>query len=807
MVMMKNKITNLVLLFLFTILSCKEKAAEINIDYIDQYNVVWDTQSKSSEESMPVGGGDIGCNVWVENGDILFYMSRSGTFDENNTMLKLGRTRIQLEPNPFTGEGATFKQELKLRDGCVYITGKNKEVEATIKLWVEVFRPQIHLDIESSKPVTVKSTYETWRTENHELAKNERMQSLSFLGTEPDNIPLITYRDSISHTNGKVMWYHRNRNDDLVFDKEVTQQHLDPIRNQLWNPLKNLTFGGSMEGEDMVFSRTVTGRYLNTDFKGWVLQSDSPKTKHGVTFKFHTSNTGTAVSWEQEFTSISNQKTSKIKRWEKNVAWWREFWSRSHIVINGNVASKEKDEGWQIGRNYQLFRYMLGCNAYGEYPTKFNGGLFTYDPHLVNGAYSNATPDFRQWGGGSFTAQNQRLVYWPMLKSGDFDMMKPQFEYYLRALKNAELRTEQYWNHKGASFTEQINYYGLPIGEIYHSIWGNEGVKPREDIHSTRTLKTRKGDTVHVLDHGYLNNHWVSDQYDTALEFCLMILDFEKFTGRDIGTYIPLIESTLTFFDEHYKYWNKKLNGKELDQNGHLVLYPGTANETYKVAANATQTIAGLKTVAQRLIDLRQGYLPEDKRNHYREFLKRIPPISFREMDGYKTISPAASWEYFSNQELPQLYPVFPYSMYGIGKPDLQVAIDTWRYGIDDPIQKNHISWHQDNIFCARLGLVEEAKRLSLKKIGDSGRRFPVFWGPGHDWVPDHNWGGSGMIGLQEMLLQTDGKEIRVLPTWPKEWDVDFKLNAPYNTVVNATVINGNKKINISPEIRKEDIK
>lgn len=36
------------------------------------------------------------------------------------------------------------------------------------------------------------------------------------------------------------------------------------------------------------------------------------------------------------------------------------------------------------------------------------------------------------------------------------------------------------------------------------------------------------------------------------------------------------------------------------------------------------------------------------------------------------------------------------------------------------------------------------------------------------------------------MLLQTDGKEIRILPTWPKEWQVDFKLHAPYNTVVSA---------------------
>jgi hypothetical protein len=24
-------------------------------------------------------------------------------------------------------------------------------------------------------------------------------------------------------------------------------------------------------------------------------------------------------------------------------------------------------------------RYLLACNAHGEYPTKFNGGLFTFD--------------------------------------------------------------------------------------------------------------------------------------------------------------------------------------------------------------------------------------------------------------------------------------------------------------------------------------------------------------------------------------------------------------------------------------------
>ena len=81
----------------------------------DNYPVVWNSQSKNSSESMPCGGGDIGLNVWVENGDLYFYISRSGSFDENNALLKAGRVRIRLYPNPFARQ--EFRQELMLQDG------------------------------------------------------------------------------------------------------------------------------------------------------------------------------------------------------------------------------------------------------------------------------------------------------------------------------------------------------------------------------------------------------------------------------------------------------------------------------------------------------------------------------------------------------------------------------------------------------------------------------------------------------------------------------------------------------------------
>ena len=44
-----------------------ETAKSGNLTWLEQYNVIWTSQSKNSGESMPVSGGDIGLNVWVEN--------------------------------------------------------------------------------------------------------------------------------------------------------------------------------------------------------------------------------------------------------------------------------------------------------------------------------------------------------------------------------------------------------------------------------------------------------------------------------------------------------------------------------------------------------------------------------------------------------------------------------------------------------------------------------------------------------------------------------------------------------------------
>ncbi|GGF23779.1 hypothetical protein GCM10011339_09850 [Echinicola rosea] len=729
--------------------------------------------SKNASESMPLGGGDIGMNVWVEGGELLFYFSRSGTFDEHNTFLKLGRVRVSLTPNPFDEED-TFRQALNLQEGSIRVTGKIDNKEVTIDLWVDVLRPVIHVEVDGDTPTYLEVAYENWRYKNRPV-KGAANNANSYKWAPQGEV--ITYQDSIDFQNSGVLFYHHNR-EKTVFDVAVAQQKMASVKRQMMNPIGNLIFGGVLEGNNLIRQGVKNGRYQDTDFKAYPLKSISPRQHHSFEIYLHTDQTASVEKWKSGLDSLV--KTAKIASSEarKNTkAWWKDYWKRSYVVTDPQQKASN-DTVWQIGRNYQLFRYMLGCNAYGSYPTKFNGGLFTVDP-VYTKPDMPFTPDHRNWGGGTMTAQNQRLVYFPMLRSGDFDLMKPQFDFYLRMLKNAELRSQVYWEHEGASFTEQIENYGLPNPAEYN--W-----KRPDDY-----------------DPGMQYNAWLEYQWDTVLEFCLMMLEQERYAGKDISEYIPFIESCLRFFDQHYQYLAQQRGAKSLDENGNLVLYPGSANETYKMAYNANSTISALQTVLKRLIASPSA----DSIATWQKMLERIPSLSFRELNGHRMLAPAKLWERINNTEVPQLYPVYPWGIYGIGRPDLQVATNTYLYDPDALEFRSHIGWKQDNIFAARLGLTAEAAKWTLKKMGDSGRRFPAFWGPGFDWVPDHNWGGSGMIGMQEMLLQTDDKNIYLFPAWPKDWDVRFKLHAPHQTTVEAVLEGGQlKELNVLPKEREADI-
>ena len=773
-----------------------------DLAWLDAYNVVWTTPSANAGESMPVGGHDIGLNVWVETGDVLFYISQAGCRDENGALLKHGRVRLQLSPNPFA-EGGAFLQELKLRESCVQISGTGRDgASATVRVWVEVERPVVHVEVDSEQPVETAVTFETWRYCDRELPQaGGKMGPRSMAMMNRDGYPgkVWLYADTVQGEPEQVLWYHRMRNAEGVFEESVRRQHLEAVRDELYDPLTDLTFGGMLQGDNHAFSGETEGVYAQTSFRGWRYTSSTPAKQHRVRMLCHIDQTDSVVTWERRLRELAAaEQPAHHEAWKCNLDWWARFWRRSHIVISPcETRNSKPSPAWQVGRNYNLFRFMLACNLSGREPTMFNGGLFTFDPVFVedspaalageNCEDQGWTPDHRQWGAG-FTAQNQRLMYWPMLRSGDSDIMQPGLDFYRRGLASAKARVKEYWGHEGACFVEQISAQALPG----LCMWGWDEGGPRG----------RPED----LEPGVQVNGATRYLYQAQLEFACMALHYHRYFNGDIGPYLPFIDAAVRFYDQHYRMRKQQRDGSELDEHGHIVITPSHACESYQEGVvNPADAVAGLQAVLDGLLDLDDELLSAEQKADYRGMQSRVPPVPTMEREGVRVLAPAESWEDVHPKEIPELYPLFPYDRYGLGRDEFEMAQDTWKHTPGDT--HAHISWHQGGIFSARLGLTDVAADFAIKKLGDSDRRFPTFGGPGHDWVPDHNWGGSGMIGLQEMLLQTHGREIWLLPAWPKDWDVDFKLHAPYRTTVEGRVKDGKLvELKVTPESRQKDV-
>lgn len=770
-------------------------------DLLDKYNVSWHTPSGTPAGSMPFGGGDLGGNVWIESGDICIYLQKSGCFSDNGESLKLGRFRISFSPNPLKHPDS-FVQKLNMKDGYVSIKVNEKDIRVDVRLWVDVVSRAVHFTSHSNNPVTINVSYESWRTENHELKDSDKGRFGCF-GLEGYPGKVWATADTIRYFRNGILFYHRNSSDPLSPAVMIEQQGVSSFKDQITNHNRNLTFGGMVFGDNLVPSVQGSGVSYGTPYRSWSLKSKRKSVDYHFVIATYREQTETASEWEQHLRSVCQSIDPPSASFKRTVAWWNDFWKRSWIITD--PLRKEQDPRiWQMGRNYQLMRYQLGCNLYGDYPSKFNGGNFTFDPVCVDSTKRH-NPDWRQWGGDVFTAQNQRLLYWPMLKCGDFDGMKSQFNLYEWGLPGAMAKVKTHFGHAGAAFCEYAHSSGMDIG----SGWGWVGSAKRQrgteiPFGDPRADATKNYNTL--VEEGIVANGYISYHWESQVEHAYMILEYNRFTGKNIDRYMPFIKNALVFFDEHYQKRQRMRNGRSLDENGKLVFYPSTSCESYRGAKNPADLVSGIRSCLEALLKLESDSLSLADKTYFRGYLDRLPGLYFDiAEDGDTIVKPAESWASYKNVECPQFYPLFPFNRYDLDNDTISIFRDTWKHGV---FPKNMvISWHQDGIFYARMGMTDDAFEYNLEKLKDSPRRFPTFWGPGHDWAPDHNWGGSGMIGLQEMLMQTVGDKIYILPAWPKGKDVCFKLHAPGNTTVEVEYIGGKiRKCIVSPLTRQKNI-
>ena len=342
---------------------------------------------------------------WRRTVTSLFYVSRTDAWSETCRLLKLGRIRLSLSPNPFV-KGAPFRQELKLGEGAIEITAGAAGQVTKLKVFVDADGPVVHVLGECDQPLEVRAAFETWRT-SRKVLTGEELSSSWTMRDAPASIATWEAADCVTNAarrRGDVVPSQR------LFlcpgDAQAAGAGRMPgvgerpaAAPHLWRT----AFGAG------IHRRRASGAPLEGPGAAG-LRSSSPPIRR---------RRNTVAQWEEQLSRIARSSANPRKAARATAAWWGKFWNRSWIFVEGAGGAPSP-----ITRAYTLQRWMAACAGRGNYPIKFNGSIFTVDPEFTGGPRLDA--DWRKWG-DCFWWQNSRFPPFAALACGDYEECRAIF--------------------------------------------------------------------------------------------------------------------------------------------------------------------------------------------------------------------------------------------------------------------------------------------------------------------------------------------------------------------------------------------
>jgi hypothetical protein len=764
------------------------------LDKISEYNVLYDSPGTSDRNAMPIGNGEIGLSVWVErDGDLQFYIARADAITELDRTVKLGKVKIGLSPNPFAS-GKPFLQELNLTEGWIKILAGEPGKQVSIKLFVSKIDQAIYVLGTSQEKVDVKVSYINWRTK---YSKREEING--FIAEGPDKI--------LPNLNG-ILFYHKNEENIINFTAGLQSlgDHLDKIPDLITGRI----FGGilSLKGES-------------------IFDGDS------ALIKRHTN------SFEVRVTTISEQIhnefnfINKLSRAHRNLAnsekaflatkdWWNAYWNKSWIFVEGDETIETKAEQKVINlasektyhldsrlssvtQAYILTKWMTACCSDGEFPIYYNGMLFNLMPggnehfsinNFGKGFTSvpstepdmNINPDERSWC-IEHLWQNVRHPYLSMAARGESHTLVKLFRYYRRFWDINRQRAKIYYGAEGQHNTEMTLSFGLQSASIYGIDRTGKAVGYSEN---------RSGGAVDI---------------SPGLELIILMFDYYKYSNDQEF----LLNEILPYAKDLFLYVETRFTDRE---NGKILIEPLQCVETFWDTKNPVTVVVGLKSCLEEIFKLPKSLITDFE--YFINFSNILPEITLTYENGIQVVSPAEDYDKIRhNIEPTELYTIFPFKHFTYTKPNYELAVNTYRNSIEKSGafrsfvigetvgRPSYSGWQYIGMAAAILRLADDAREVLVNNcsLKNPGHSFPAMWGPIYDAVPDTDHGANILNTLQLMTFQTDDNKIYILPAFPKEWNVSFKLFAPGDTTVEC--IYRNKKIEklvVSPKERESDI-
>ncbi|MBD3315343.1 MAG: hypothetical protein GF344_06120, partial [Chitinivibrionales bacterium] len=515
---------------------------------VEKHTISWNMpfvdgeRDLNGEEILPIGNGKLGGVMWMPHDDTFclqlnhvdYWRGGDEVLEEDREFggrpVSPGRLTLSREGG-FGSEKGSYRQELSLARGRLTTSVEREEtatlIEATGDMEGETLL--IRWREFGSNPVGGSVTLEGWRV-GIEAAINEDRAVL----TEKAVNTRVAHEEAYLRELG------------IPFKKEVHAQATVV----------------SIEGAAV--SARVDGKKAILDFEG--------KAGFDVVIRVITS----IDSAGDRALGISLDRLAEAGKdsWERaderNAAWWKAFWERSHVSMESDDGSAER-----FSRYWHVCLYLMAIGNRGKRPIKFNLGNWIAK-----------TNEKRQWSGG-YWYYNERDFVAAMMSANHTELARNFFAQYLNNADTMRSQCRQLWGHAGLFVAETTS----PDGTMY--------LRDRTGIHDGRTKM------IQLI-------------FSTSLEVSFNLYQYSRYTGDDdlCRTRVyPFMRDVVAFFRIHmFK-----------DDDGKYHIYPANGHETFWRVKDDLPDLAGLRAVLPILIELSERYgLDEREREQWREFLENL---------------------------------------------------------------------------------------------------------------------------------------------------------------------------------------
>jgi hypothetical protein len=126
-----------------------------------------------------------------------------------------------------------------------------------------------------------------------------------------------------------------------------------------------------------------------------------------------------------------------------NQAWWGDFWNRGFVWLHSDDGAADT-----VMQHYIYWLYLMASTSRGDYPTKFNGMLWT------------TGGDRRQWG-AQYWGANQECLYNGLFPANRMELLDPMFHMVTGMADSCAVAAREQWGSRGIFLPETHAFDGL----------------------------------------------------------------------------------------------------------------------------------------------------------------------------------------------------------------------------------------------------------------------------------------------------------------------------------------------------------